>query len=328
MVLAGTLLVGAPPPAPAGSLADLADDLDEWIRDGIESLTGAVDRAQRKRLSLLERAERLVSKEAGDLIRELRTARRVADTLERGYAGSDEESLRAQTLVTELLDSLRTRYDERAGDARRGAEALSTLAPRVRDRVGALLTVAGDLAAKAETFEDQARRARLLDRAARLVRRSRRIVRRAGGIVGPYTCHESETGSAAGVFHVEISPAGAFSATHVAGVLAITARGDVATLRLDATSPDDEGVELRISFPPVDFRGIGDYAVGPAIGQARAEIETGGEVLAGRSGAISVDAFDLENRSLSGRYEFEVDGPAGTETVTGSFTICAVLTLR
>ena len=324
LALAAALLVSTPAASPAGSLSDYADDLKDWVESGLDRLRDAADRIARKRVVALERVERLIGREHDDLLRELRTARRVTDVLERAYRTADTEAIRVEQLLGGLLDELDDEVDATEADARRGALALEELLPGVSRRAGKLLAIGSDLTARADEAVDPRKRARLLDRAARRIDRARRAVRESGGVVGPYVCHESETGTAAGLVNVGPSSLGdAFAATHVHGLLAITSRGFVSTLRIEATAPD--GRVVRMALPSLTFDGVGDYAVGPAVSSARAEVQVGPNLYVGTGGTLSVDAFDLEAKSLSGRFSIEVAGPSGPETLDGHFTICDIL---
>ena len=121
LVLAAALVVGAPSPAPAGSLSDLADDLSSWVEDGIGRLREEADRAARKRLKALEKVDGLMGRETDDLVRELGVARRVTSILDRGFAEGDADAARARELVGEMLADLDVRYDGASADASRGA---------------------------------------------------------------------------------------------------------------------------------------------------------------------------------------------------------------
>jgi len=323
--LAILCLAAAPGVAAAGSLGDLVDDLSGWVDDGLARLREEADRAARRRVRVLERVERLLAREDEDLVRGFGTARRVAELLGRGLDEADPEAVRARELVRELLDELALEYDDVSADARRGAGALADLVPGANHRAGALLESAARLAERAGAAASEAVRARLLERAARLVRRAARKVRRSGGVVAPYACYESETGTAAGVVHLLSGTLGAVSTTHVEGLLAATSRDLVSTLRIDATAGT---TTVRLSFPPIAFDGVGAYEIGPAVGQARAEVETAGELTVARSGTISVDAFDLDGKSLSGRFDLEIEAGGGVETLTGVFTLCDILLIR
>ncbi len=324
LALAFALVVAAPTAAPAGSLSDFAEDLADWVEDGLGRLRDEADRLARKRVVALEKIERLIGREHAGLARELRTANRVATVVDRAYTKDDEDSERAKALIVELLDELDVRYESTEVDARRGADALESLLPGVSRRADRFLAIAAELSARASTANLQTVRARLLDRAARRVRRARKEIRRSGGVVGPYVCHESETGTAAGVVHLDGSSLGeAFSATAVGGLLSTTSRGVVSTLHVEAKTPD--GRVVRLAFPPISFDGVGSYDVGPAISQARAELQNGEDLHVGTAGTLSVDAFDLAHKTLAGRFSIEVQTPAGIETVSGQFTLCDIL---
>jgi len=324
LALTFVLVLAAPAAAPAGSLSDFADDLADWVEDGLDRLRDDVDRLARKRVVALEKIERLIGREHDELARELRTANRVATVVDRAYKKVDADSERARALIVELLDELDARYETTEVDARRGADALEDLLPGVSRRADRYLAVATDLAARASETDVQTLRARLLSRAARRVRRARQKIRRSGGVVGPYVCHESETGTAAGIMHVNGSTLGdAFSTTTVGGLLSTTARGVVSTLLVDAKTPD--GRIMRLAFPPISFDGVGTYDVGPAISHARAELESGSDLFVGTAGTLSVDTFDLTQKSLAGHFSIDVETPAGTETVSGHFALCDIL---
>jgi ElaB/YqjD/DUF883 family membrane-anchored ribosome-binding protein len=309
-IAVGALFVAEPALAQGtndNSFSGHFEQVDQELVNLEASLSDSSERADKKRLKAVRKARKAIAKEADDLGDDMKTASKVAKTLEKGFKDefaalrTGEAAADLPDLLLELVDDLFSDLDELLLDLE---ESLAGLSDKGVTKVQKALDKASGTIETGDDQESLSKVAKLYFKAYKAWAKGQKTIDKDPGPTIDFTV---KIDGKKQVNPVEVN---------------VVFTSETGLLVVIVSNTDLGG--YNISFTPEEVDGTGTYDISTA---SALLIDIPPDNYSGQSGSLTISTLDTEARRIAGSFQFTADGVGGTTgsvTVTGTFDISYV----